>query len=221
MALFSSKLFKEDIGEDEQKNLLQKIRNLGIHTRELLMQLQHYVQMGLSQKPRSFFSLQKALAHAAAQVQKKGHVVVLQTGELPLIEGFAGDMEELFLHLFDNAVKFREHGSVANLTVTATVVQANTFRTLKEKYRYRAYLKVSVADEGIGFSAAAAERIFGLFVKLSAGTPGYGMGLAFCRKIMELHNGFITAESRGEKGAVFNCYFPLMEMRIEPPAQPV
>jgi two-component system CheB/CheR fusion protein len=38
---------------------------------------------------------------------------------------------------------------------------------------------------------------------------GSGMGLAICKKIMEMHGGFIAAEGERAKGASFQCYFPL------------
>lgn len=65
-----------------------------------------------------------------------------------------------------------------------------------------------VRDNGIGIDPKYHENIFGLFNKLDAQTPGTGLGLALCRKIIEVHHGKIWVESDGlNKGTTF--YFTL------------
>ena len=56
---------------------------------------------------------------------------------------------------------------------------------------------------------AEAEKIFTIFYRVHGHQyRGAGMGLAVCKKIMELHGGFIETDSDPEKGATFTCYFP-------------
>jgi signal transduction histidine kinase len=52
--------------------------------------------------------------------------------------------------------------------------------------------------------------IFELFIQLPGEVKhkGSGMGLAICKKIMEMHGGFITVEAEPGKGASFHCLFP-------------
>ncbi|WP_431217652.1 sensor histidine kinase [Puia sp. P3] len=73
------------------------------------------------------------------------------------------------------------------------------------------FWKISVADNGIGFDPAYAERIFVVFQRLHAASEyqGTGIGLAICRKIMQAHGGHITADGTPGKGSVFNIYLPL------------
>jgi signal transduction histidine kinase len=72
------------------------------------------------------------------------------------------------------------------------------------------YDVISVEDNGIGFDTSDSEKMFAMFGRLHDGKEykGSGIGLAVCKKIMDLHNGFITVESEPGKGAVFTCYFP-------------
>jgi signal transduction histidine kinase len=71
-------------------------------------------------------------------------------------------------------------------------------------------IKLVVEDNGIGFEAAYAERIFQPFQRLhSRGTfEGNGIGLAICRKIVERHGGQIYAESIPGQGSRFIITFP-------------
>lgn len=62
-----------------------------------------------------------------------------------------------------------------------------------------------VRDNGVGFSAAGTERLFGLFRRLHGETefPGTGVGLASARRIIEKHHGEIWAQSEPGQGATF------------------
>ena len=72
------------------------------------------------------------------------------------------------------------------------------------------YRSSRILDNGIGLNTSDREKMFAMFGKLHDGKEykGSGIGLAVCKKIMDLHNGFITVESEPGKGAVFTCYFP-------------
>ena len=71
------------------------------------------------------------------------------------------------------------------------------------------YFIISVTDNGIGFLDGDAEKMFELFTQLQEKTKGSGIGLAICKKIMDMHDGFIIADGKPGAGATFNCYFPI------------
>ena len=72
-------------------------------------------------------------------------------------------------------------------------------------------MQLSFKDNGIGFDAAYAEKIFVIFQRLHGKSEyeGTGIGLAICRKIVEHHRGIILAEPRVPEGAVFKVIFPV------------
>ena len=95
---------------------------------------------------------------------------------LPTIEGDATQLRQLLQNLIGNALKF--HGDKPP-TVTVSAASAVTTSGLPA-------VELRVVDNGIGFEAQYAERIFGIFQRLHARTEyeGTGIGLAICRKIV-------------------------------------
>ena len=74
--------------------------------------------------------------------------------------------------------------------------------------RTRTELTVSVKDNGVGISPKVLRKLFNL--SLPAGsTPGIGLGLAVCKKIVEAHGGRISAESDPGRGSIFSFCLPV------------
>ena len=72
------------------------------------------------------------------------------------------------------------------------------------------YCHISISDNGIGFEQHFNEKIFELFQRLHGRMEydGTGIGLAIVKKIIDNHNGIITANSELNKGATFDIYIP-------------
>ena len=75
-----------------------------------------------------------------------------------------------------------------------------------------------VEDNGAGFDPAAADRLFGLFLRLhtSGEFPGDGIGLATVRRIVERHGGFIQADARPDRGAIFRFRMNALDGKASP-----
>jgi signal transduction histidine kinase len=73
------------------------------------------------------------------------------------------------------------------------------------------YCHIIYTDNGIGFEPQFNERIFEVFQRLNGQEEykGTGMGLAICKRIIENHNGMITAKGELNKGARFDIYIPI------------
>ena len=110
----------------------------------------------------------------------------------------------------DNAIKFRKRDNdhVVNVTCKESVNGNDIAQNAVEKNVK--YHIISVEDNGIGFPQTESEKIFEMFSRLNekGKYKGSGTGLALCKKIMEMHGGFITAEGMPDEGASFHCYFP-------------
>ena len=117
---------------------------------------------------------------------------------LPTVEGNPVELRMLFQNLVGNAIKFRKIGIPPLIEVTA--------RDLKT------HLEFCVKDNGIGIDAADFNKIFLIFQRLNPVEKfeGLGLGLAYCRKIVELHGGKIWINSN--KGVGSSFYFTLTKL---------
>ena len=123
-----------------------------------------------------------------------------------------GDAEQyccLFKNLLENAIKFSKKDSVPNIQIRSSVVSPEE----KDQFNLegdRLYYKIEITDNGIGFKKDYTEKIFRPFVRLHGKSqfPGNGMGLAICKKIMNVHHGIIYAESLENEGARFTLVLP-------------
>jgi len=127
---------------------------------------------------------------------------------LPFIVGYRPLLSLLFHHLVTNAIKFRNEGTDPIIEIRHSVEEGNSIQhsaALKDA----TYNLISVIDNGIGFDPKEGEKIFTMFYRLheKGKQKGSGIGLAICKKIMDLHGGFIASECTPEC-TTFKCYFP-------------
>ncbi len=136
---------------------------------------------------------------------------IIKSSDLHHVIGIESQIRQLFANLLSNALKFC--GPVCRITISSD------YPDLEERRRYaaldpnRSYLRLVFSDSGIGFEQHYAEKIFMIFQRLHSATQyaGTGIGLALCKKIVENHHGYITADSRPGEGATFTVWLPTIQ----------
>lgn len=116
----------------------------------------------------------------------------VQVERLPVIMAYPIELQVLFQNLVGNALKFVALGTKPSIKIKAQQVPLGW--------------QFSIADNGIGIGDKDKEKIFIIFKRLnnSADYDGTGIGLAHCKKIVELHNGNIWVDSEPGAGSTFN-----------------
>lgn len=117
---------------------------------------------------------------------------IIHAEQLPVLYAFPTELKLLFQNLLSNAIKFRKPGVQPEISITVTKIQG--------------FWKFSVSDNGIGIDQQHRDRIFVIFQRLHnrKDYEGSGIGLAHCKKIVELHGGEIWVESIPGIGSTFN-----------------
>jgi signal transduction histidine kinase len=131
--------------------------------------------------------------HARPLAARKKLTIDLQLRSDGLVEADAEKMERVVINLVSNALKFTSEGGV-------TIY-------LEEE---GGELKFTVADTGIGISPEAMPRVFERFSQGDGSVTrrygGTGVGLAYAKQIVELHDGRITVESTPGQGSRFTVH---------------
>ena len=122
-------------------------------------------------------------------------------GTLPVIFGDRGQMAQLFQNLIGNGLKFRKPGENPVVKIQS---QVQALASGAPGWQ------ITVEDNGIGFDEKYRDRIFQIFQRLHGRSEyeGTGIGLAICRKIVDRHNGVVTAHSSPGAGAKFIILMP-------------
>ena len=112
-------------------------------------------------------------------------------------------MRQLLQNLLSNALKFTQPDIPPEINVTCQEQVING----------RKYISITVQDNGIGFDEQYSDRIFAAFQRLHTRDEyeGTGIGLALCARIVERHNGRITARSTPNEGATFTVSLPIQQ----------
>jgi len=127
--------------------------------------------------------------------------VQVEIGPLPTIKGDPYQWLQVFQNLISNSTKYHRSEVKPFIKIYAEENEEGC--------------RIFVEDNGIGFDDKYLDKIFKPFQRLHGKNeyPGTGIGLAICKKIVERHDGTITAESTPGKGSTFIVTLPLDRFR--------
>ena len=120
-------------------------------------------------------------------------------------------MRQVFQNLIGNALKFSGNVPVPEIQIKSELILTKDFQSAVSVDGK--FCRITISDNGIGFDEIYLDRIFIIFQSLNDRKvyEGTGIGLAISKKIMEKHNGLITAKSELGKGASFILILPLTQ----------
>lgn len=163
----------------------------------LISDLLDYSRIG-RKRDRVQIDCNQVLQELTADLQKViGETgTVITCGSLPVISGFHTEIKQLFQNLVLNAIKFSRKDVPPRIGITAE----------RKEHMWLFACK----DNGIGIEEQYWEKIFVIFQRLHsrAAYEGSGIGLAHCKKIVELHGGTIWVDSTFGEGTVFYFTIP-------------
>jgi PAS domain S-box-containing protein len=136
----------------------------------------------------------------------------------PVIEADASQMQQVLMNLCVNARDAMPGGG--ELTVTTRRLDApDAFLRSAPGGRAGPYVRIDIADTGIGIDRAIRGKIFDPFFTTKEKGKGTGLGLATVYGIVKNHSGFINVESEMGAGTTFSVYIPAVEKQAEKPRE--
>jgi PAS domain S-box-containing protein len=198
---------KEDIPEDKKTNL-KRIQVSAERMQQLIKDLIAYSQSNAGDKKFQYTDLNSILEDVKSELSSAiaEHHADIHSIKLEKLDVIPFQIRQLFFNMISNALKFSIAEKPTIISIRAATVNGNTLRISAAKNKE--FYKICFIDNGIGFDPKYKKQIFELFQRLHTKDqyPGTGLGLAICKKIAENHGGFITAESKEGKGAIFTVY---------------
>jgi signal transduction histidine kinase len=179
-------------------------------TKRLRFQVEKVLQLSLFDRKNATMRLEEEDANAniysvintfKLKVEKYGgHINANLDAEDPIIKVDKMHFTNVIFNLLDNAVKYRREDVPPELTVTTVNPDED-------------HIQITVADNGIGMKREDLKKIFEKFYRVSTGNlhdvKGFGLGLAYVNKMIDLFGGSIRAESEVNKGSKFIITLPL------------
>ncbi len=198
--LFSD-LLLDKVNSPDAALLLEKIRASATRMTSLIKGVLQYSQVNSDDELKVPINLNQVIDEIEVDFEmmlndKNGKI---ERGDLGTIRGIPIQIHQLFSNLISNSIKFNEKNPSVRITAEHFI----------DDVTKKTFVKITVADNGIGFKPEHSERIFQLFRRLEGEAPGTGIGLALCKRIAEAHGGTISAVSRPGEGSVFEIILAL------------
>jgi len=206
--VFGNKLVSRHAGElgEDGKDCLGRITNAAARMSDLIQDLLAYSRVHTEKRPKEPVSLDALCEEVLQDLELLAceKDAKIRREKLPTIVGDRALLRQLFQNLLTNALKFHAEGEPPEVLITSKLVSAT-------KEGEPARVVITVEDQGIGFEPRHAEDIFTPFRRLHRDDrfEGTGIGLAICRRVVEQHDGKISAISCANAGTTFLITLPL------------
>ncbi|MBU1163276.1 MAG: PAS domain S-box protein, partial [Proteobacteria bacterium] len=209
-------LMLNDLDSDhDHYNKLKNIEKQVKSGAELSAQLLGFARGGkYDVKPTDINKLLKKSAEMFGRTKKEITIREKYAPDLWTVKVDRGQIEQVFLNLFINAWQAMPDAGDIYLE-TSNFVFSRTY-TKPHELKPGKYVRISVADTGIGMDEETASRVFDPFFTTKGVGRGTGLGLASAYGIIKNHGGIIHVYSEKGQGSTFNIYLPAVYAKADP-----
>jgi two-component system phosphate regulon sensor histidine kinase PhoR len=141
--------------------------------------------------------IKKVKSSLNLMVEKNGGKISLQLSAFqPMIFADALHLFNMIYNLVDNAIKYNQNQPLISINSSGNEQE----------------FQINISDNGIGMTSEVQKHIFDRFFRQPTGdvhnVKGFGLGLAYVKRMMDAHNGHIKLDSQPGKGTTFSLVFP-------------
>ena len=196
-----TKLIQEEYAvklDEEENKYIWFISDSADRMRVLVTGLLQYSILG-KEKVLSMVDFNKLVDEVLSDLAKSIEAInaKITVQKLPMLNGYSTELYLLFHNLISNAIKFHKKEISPEIKISVEL--------LEQEYKF------AIQDNGIGIKEKDKENIFIIFKRMVKRDEfeGTGIGLAHCKKIVELHGGEIWVESNKNEGSTFIFTIPI------------
>ena len=201
-----------DVLGDDAKEYLERMRKASERMQLLINNILDFSKFSAASQSFEETDLnrlvEEVLSDLELEIERKKAAITVD--RLPSLWVIPGQFRQLIQNLLSNSLKFCKQGVDPQVSVYAEKIRGDQLPKSGLINPNEEYCRINVEDNGIGFDAEYAEKIFIIFQRLHSNHlfEGTGIGLSICKKIVEKHNGLISATSIPDKGSVFSIVLP-------------
>jgi two-component system sensor histidine kinase KdpD len=198
----SSSILENDekiLNIQDRRELIQNINHSSLRMLRITNNLLDMARIESKQMTLNYewCDIEDIIGVAVKEIENIGerNLEIIIKDNLPLIWADFSLIEQVFINLLDNSIKYSQPGS--NIVI--------------EVIRDIDNIIVNIADKGIGVPKKEISKIFDKFhrVKISGSIQGTGLGLSICKSIIELHKGTISAKPNEGEGLIITFTLPV------------
>lgn len=210
--MFCDMIMKQNTFDEESEKYFSKIINATRRMQSLINNLLNFSRHSVSSSDFRKTDLNQLVKDTLSEMDmeiEKSKARIHCT-ELPVVFAVPNLLQQLFYNLLSNAIKFRRKEVAPEVHIKAGTMTNDEISKFISPGKSKNYYKIIVSDNGIGFDEKYRLEIFKVFKRLHnyKEFEGTGVGLSICKKIVESHGGFITAESKKDEGSSFIIGLP-------------
>lgn len=204
--IFSSAIAEKEVENlsDSGKDYFKRIQGAADRMQTLINDLLAYSRASVDAKKFEYLDLNNVMVDVKSdlkeEIEQKN--AIIEAADLCNCTIIHFQMRQLLYNLISNSLKFASADKIPHIKISSEIIDNED---ASEKICH-----IKIEDNGIGFDQKYSEKIFELFQSLHPREKydGTGIGLSIVKKIVENHNGKITATSETGKGARFDIYLP-------------
>jgi len=204
-------------------SLINRMQSAAQRMNTLIHDLLTFSRLSSERQSGKRINLQQVISDVLADLEVAIHdkKAIIDVTSLPIIEGDRGQLHQLFLNLLSNSLKFVKPTTLPQIRIDCKQLSGKEIlplpgQTVSKTDMNRLFYAISISDNGIGFDEKYLNQIFTVFQRLHTRTEyqGTGIGLSIVQKVVENHNGYISAHSQPGHGATFTIYFPVAKSSL-------
>lgn len=198
---------------DSGKDKFQRMQNAAQRMQTLINDLLSYSRTNIQERKFEKVNLSAIIDEVKEdlkeELEQKG--AIIETNRTCEANIIPFQFRQLLYNLASNSIKFANPDIPTIIKIDCEFAKGEDLDN-ESLSKEKEYCHISISDNGIGFEPQYSKKIFEVFQRLHGKLEytGTGIGLAIVKKIVENHNGIITAKGEKNKGATFDIYIPVI-----------